>query len=186
MTWFFGPSDVRKKLGKKLFMSPTIIMRRVLMFRSGRMHRTCARSSASGTSSHMQSWANCITGTHESSFWKRQLPLLRLTMGQRSLNITQCDARHRSILSSLLAQANYRGHRTPTSLRPSQARKLQSHSLQSSRHPPYYPTVFCTNRLEIIALTRYHLAGEATVRLSVMCNDRTQSPQQCPRAQRQR
>src|SRR5665811_263355 len=44
----------------------------VLMFRSGRMHRTGARSSASGTSSHMQSWADCITGTLESSFWKRQ------------------------------------------------------------------------------------------------------------------
>ena len=28
--------------------------------------------SASGILSHMQSWADCITGTHESSFWKRQ------------------------------------------------------------------------------------------------------------------
>src|SRR5450759_3124930 len=44
----------------------------VLMFRSERMRRTGARSSASGTSSPMQSWADCITGTHESSFWKRQ------------------------------------------------------------------------------------------------------------------
>src|SRR5664280_2088838 len=44
----------------------------VLMFRSERMRRTCARSTASGTSSHMQSWADCITGTHVSSFWKRQ------------------------------------------------------------------------------------------------------------------
>src|SRR5476649_335867 len=42
------------------------------MFRSERMRRTGARSTASGTSSHMQSWAGCITGTHESSFWKRQ------------------------------------------------------------------------------------------------------------------
>src|ERR1017187_7059624 len=44
----------------------------VLIFRSERMRRTGARSTASGTSSHMQSWADCITGTHESSFWKRQ------------------------------------------------------------------------------------------------------------------
>src|SRR5450759_3691045 len=44
----------------------------VLMFRSERMRRTGARSTASGTSSHMQSWADCITGTHVSSFWKRQ------------------------------------------------------------------------------------------------------------------
>src|ERR1035441_5705865 len=44
----------------------------VLMFRSERMHRTGVRSTASGTSSHMQSWADCITGTLESSFWKRQ------------------------------------------------------------------------------------------------------------------
>jgi NAD(P)-dependent dehydrogenase (short-subunit alcohol dehydrogenase family) len=29
-------------------------------------------NTASGTSSHMQSWADCITGTHVSSFWKRQ------------------------------------------------------------------------------------------------------------------
>src|ERR1039458_8564078 len=43
----------------------------VLMFRSERMRRTGARSTASGTSSHMKSWADCITGTHESSFWKR-------------------------------------------------------------------------------------------------------------------
>ena len=42
------------------------------MFRSARMHRTGARSSASAISSHMQSWADCITGTHVSSFWKRQ------------------------------------------------------------------------------------------------------------------
>ena len=42
------------------------------MFRLGRMHQTAARSSASETLSHMQSWADCITGTHESSFWKRQ------------------------------------------------------------------------------------------------------------------
>ena len=45
----------------------------VLMFRLGRMHQTDARSSASETLSHMQSWADCITGTHESSFWKRQV-----------------------------------------------------------------------------------------------------------------
>ncbi|HET7383331.1 MAG TPA: integrase core domain-containing protein [Pseudolabrys sp.] len=32
-----------------------------------------ARSSVPGTSSHMQSLADCITGTHESSFWKRQV-----------------------------------------------------------------------------------------------------------------
>src|ERR1039458_1753688 len=44
----------------------------VLMFRSERMRQTGARSSASGTSSPMQSWADCITGTHESSYWKRQ------------------------------------------------------------------------------------------------------------------
>src|ERR1035437_8898808 len=44
----------------------------VLMFRSERMRRTGARSTASGTSSHMQSWADCITGTLESRFWKRQ------------------------------------------------------------------------------------------------------------------
>jgi transposase InsO family protein len=43
-----------------------------LMFRSEKIHQTGARSSASGTSSHMQYWADCITGTHESSFWKRQ------------------------------------------------------------------------------------------------------------------
>src|SRR5450759_4589807 len=52
--------------------SPPIIMGGVLMFRSERMRRTGARSTASGTSSHMQSWADCITGTLESSFWKRQ------------------------------------------------------------------------------------------------------------------
>src|ERR1019366_1747486 len=51
--------------------SPPIIMGGVLMFRSERMRRTGARSSALGTSSHMQSWADYITGTHESSFWKR-------------------------------------------------------------------------------------------------------------------
>jgi hypothetical protein len=44
----------------------------VRMFRLGMMHRTGARSSASETSSHMQYWAGYITGTHESSFWKRQ------------------------------------------------------------------------------------------------------------------
>src|SRR5450759_5837328 len=44
----------------------------VLMFRSERMRRTGAPSTASGTSSHMQSWADCITGTLVSSFWKRQ------------------------------------------------------------------------------------------------------------------
>src|ERR1019366_6076842 len=58
--------------------SPPIIMGGVLMFRSERMRRTGARSSASGTSSPMQSWADCITGTHESSFWKRQVTLGRL------------------------------------------------------------------------------------------------------------
>src|ERR1039457_3951426 len=51
--------------------SPPIIMGGVLMFRSERMRRTGARSTASGTSSPMQSWADCITATHESSFWKR-------------------------------------------------------------------------------------------------------------------
>jgi hypothetical protein len=45
----------------------------LLMFRLERMRRTGARSTASGTSSHMQSWADCITGTLESSFWKRQV-----------------------------------------------------------------------------------------------------------------
>jgi hypothetical protein len=48
----------------------------VLMFRSERMRRTGARSTASGTSSPMQSWAVCITGTHESSCWKRQATVL--------------------------------------------------------------------------------------------------------------
>src|ERR1019366_1055393 len=54
--------------------SPPIIMGGVLMFRSERMRRTGARSSASETSSPMQSWADYITGTHESNFWKRQAP----------------------------------------------------------------------------------------------------------------
>src|ERR1039458_10134596 len=45
----------------------------VLMFRLERMRRTGARSSASETSSPMQSWADYITGTHETSFWKRHL-----------------------------------------------------------------------------------------------------------------
>ena len=40
--------------------------------------RTGARSTASRTSSHLQSWADCITGTHESSFWKRQLNVVLL------------------------------------------------------------------------------------------------------------
>jgi hypothetical protein len=52
--------------------SPPIIMGRVLIFRSGRMHRTGARSSASEISLHMQSWADYIIGRHESSFRKRQ------------------------------------------------------------------------------------------------------------------
>jgi hypothetical protein len=34
--------------------------------------RPGARSTASETSSPMQSWEDCITGMHESSFWKRQ------------------------------------------------------------------------------------------------------------------
>src|SRR5665647_3446833 len=63
--------------GGSLRNSPPIIMGGVLMFRSARMHRTGARSTASGTSSHMQSWADCITGTHESSFWKRHGPQRR-------------------------------------------------------------------------------------------------------------
>src|SRR5712692_9628357 len=46
-------------------------MSRVLMFRSGKMRRTGARSSASETSWHMQYWVDYITGTHESSIWKR-------------------------------------------------------------------------------------------------------------------
>src|ERR1035437_5684461 len=46
----------------------------VLTFRSERMRRTGARSNASGISSPMQSWADCITGTLESSYWKRQAP----------------------------------------------------------------------------------------------------------------
>src|ERR1019366_595959 len=58
--------------GGSLRNSPPITMGGVLMFRSERMRRTGARSTASGTSSHMQSWADCITGTHVSSFWKRQ------------------------------------------------------------------------------------------------------------------
>src|ERR1019366_9089770 len=58
--------------GGSLRNSPPIIMGGVLMFRSERMRRTGARSTASGTSSPMQSWADCITGTHVSSFWKRQ------------------------------------------------------------------------------------------------------------------
>ena len=42
------------------------------MFRSERMLRTGARSSDLETSLPMQSWADYIIGTHESSFWKRQ------------------------------------------------------------------------------------------------------------------
>ena len=45
----------------------------VLMFHLGRMLRTGARSSASETSPHMQYWADYITGTHESSSWKRHV-----------------------------------------------------------------------------------------------------------------
>ena len=73
--------------------SPPIIMGGVLMFRLGRMHRTDARSSASGTSSHMQSWADCITGTHEFSFWKRhsglsgRLRFARSTSARRWLRL---------------------------------------------------------------------------------------------------
>src|SRR5664280_2001949 len=63
---------MKNTFGGFLRNSPPIIMGGVLMFRSERMRRTGARSTASGTSSHMQSWAGCITGTHESSFWKRQ------------------------------------------------------------------------------------------------------------------
>src|SRR5450759_4226476 len=63
---------MKNTFGGFLRNSPPIIMGGVLMFRSARMHRTGARSSASGTSSPMQSWADCITGTHESTFWKRQ------------------------------------------------------------------------------------------------------------------
>ena len=61
----------RMTCGGFLRNSPPIIMGGVLMFRLGRIHRTGARSSASEILSHMQSWADCITGTHESSFWKR-------------------------------------------------------------------------------------------------------------------
>jgi Glutamine amidotransferases class-II len=64
---------MKNTFGGFLRNSPPIIMGGVLMFRSARMHRTGARSSASGTSSHMQYWADYITATHESSFWKRQL-----------------------------------------------------------------------------------------------------------------
>jgi hypothetical protein len=53
--------------------SPPIIMGGVLMFRWGKMHQTDARLRASETLLHMQSWADCITGTHESSFWKQHL-----------------------------------------------------------------------------------------------------------------
>ena len=60
--------------GGSLRNSPPIITGGVLIFRWGRMHQTDARLSASETSSHMQSWADCITGPHESSFWKRQRP----------------------------------------------------------------------------------------------------------------
>ena len=72
--------------------SPPIIMGGVLMFRLGRIHRTGARSSVSETLSHMQSWADCITGTHEFSFWKRHrrhsrwhglLVFLRATLASR-------------------------------------------------------------------------------------------------------
>jgi len=51
---------------------PTIIMSGVLTYRSGRTRRTGAKSSASETSPHIQYWADYITGTQESSFWKRQ------------------------------------------------------------------------------------------------------------------
>src|ERR1039457_3328521 len=64
---------MKNTFGGFLRNSPPIIMGGVLMFRSERMRRTGARSTASGTSSNMQSWADCITGTHVSSFWKRQL-----------------------------------------------------------------------------------------------------------------
>src|SRR5450631_3088794 len=63
---------MKNTFGGSLRNSPPITMDGVLMFRSERMRRTGARSTASGTSSHMQYWADCITGTHESSFWKRQ------------------------------------------------------------------------------------------------------------------
>src|SRR5450631_2067774 len=63
---------MKNTFGGSLRNSPPITMDGVLMFRSERMRRTGARSTASGTSSHMQSWADCITGTHVSSFWKRQ------------------------------------------------------------------------------------------------------------------
>ena len=52
--------------------SRPIIIGRVLTFRLRRTHRVGARSSASETSLHMQSWVDYIIGTHESSFWKRQ------------------------------------------------------------------------------------------------------------------
>src|SRR5450830_1306621 len=65
----------------------------VLMFRSERMRRTGARSTASETSSHMQSWADCITGTLESSYWKRQpaqpfavAVIMRRSLRQAGLN----------------------------------------------------------------------------------------------------
>src|SRR5664279_919552 len=63
---------MKNTFGGFLRNSPPIIMGGVLMFRSGRMRRTGARSSASGTSSPTQSWAGCTTDTRESSFWKRQ------------------------------------------------------------------------------------------------------------------
>jgi 2-methylcitrate dehydratase PrpD len=37
----------------------------------------------------MQSWADCITGTHESSFWKRQLSALILSFVQKDRDMTQ-------------------------------------------------------------------------------------------------
>src|SRR5664280_2620525 len=72
---------MKNTFGGFLRMSPPIIMGGVLMFRSERMRRTGARSTASGTSSHMQSWADCITGTLESSFWKRQPMLGAMDLG---------------------------------------------------------------------------------------------------------
>jgi hypothetical protein len=56
----------------------------------GRMRRTGARSTASGTSSPMQSWEDCITGTHESSFWKRQVVSRAETDCVRNLESDAC------------------------------------------------------------------------------------------------
>ena len=52
-----------ERLRRILQNYPPITMGSVLMFCLGRMHRTGARASASETSSHMQSWAGCITGS---------------------------------------------------------------------------------------------------------------------------